>query len=279
MTRLLILLAAAVLCIVLVGCHAASYSGKGDSTGGVTDQAAGFLSVTITWPARAGVDTAVIPDEANSILVTVADDPTIGAPGITASALLVRPGAPPWTTTAMLEQVPPASGATLMVTAHEADNGTGDIIAWGTALINVPPGAAAYPADGEPGDAIGIELQLGSPDDDGDECDPALVGTWRGTSATDDGAPVNIGAVLGQANIDRIDMTLNADGSGVLVGYLFGFPVATMNITWTAKDGSGRVQDNLNAFEPINFTYEVDVPEEDQFTMRRDNISAVWVKQ
>ena len=264
--------------IMLVGCHSSTCTGSDDRTGTILGQEAGSVEVTVLWPARAGVDTAVIPAEANSILVTVADDPDIGAPGITASALLVRPDTPPWTTTAVLDSVPPASGATLTATAHESTDGTGDTIAWGTTLINVPPGGAAYPTAGEPGDPIALALQLGSPNG-GDSHDPALVGTWRGTSATDDGAPVNIGAVLGEANIDRIDMTLNADGSGVLVGWLFGFPIATMNITWTAGQGSGTVTDNLGGFDPINFTYEMDVPADGQFTMTRDTISAIWVKQ
>ena len=278
MRRLLILSAAVMLGIMLVGCHSSTSTGTDDREGTILSQEAGYLQVSITWPARPGVDTAVIPAEANSILVTVADDPNIGAPGITASALLVRPAEPPWATTAVLDSVPPASGATLMVTAHESTDGTGEIIAWGTTLINVPPGGAAYPTAGDPGDPIAIALQLGSPNG-GDEHDPALVGTWRGTSATDDGNPVNIGAVLGEANIDRIDMTLNADGSGVLVGWLFGFPVATMNVTWTASEGSGTVSDNLGGFDPINFTYEMDVPAAGQFTMTRDTISAIWVKQ
>lgn len=277
MRRSLILSAALMLGIMLVGCHSSS-TGTDDRTGTILGQKAGSVEVTVVWPQRAGVDTAVIPAEANSILVTVADDPDIGAPGITASALLVRPDTPPWTTTAVLDAVPPASGATLTATAHESTDGTGDTIAWGTTLINVPPGGAAYPAAGEPGDPIALALQLGSPNG-GDDHDPALLGTWRGTSATDDGAPVNIGAVLGEANIEQIDMTLNADGSGVLVGYMFGFPVATMNITWTASEGSGTVTDNLGGFDPINFTYEVDVPADDQFTMHRDTISAIWVKQ
>ncbi len=278
MRRLLILSAALMLGIMLVGCHSSTCTGTDDRTGTILSQEAGYLQVSITWPARPGVDTAVIPAEANSILVTVADDPDIGAPGITASTVLVRPGSPPWTTTAVLDAVPPASGATLMATAHESTDGTGDIIAWGTTLINVPPGGAAYPAAGEPGDPIAIALQLGSPNG-GDEHDPALVGTWRGTSATDNGAPVNIGAVLGEANIDQIDMTLNADGSGTLLGYLFGFPAATMNVTWTAKDGAGTISDNLSAFDPINFTYQMDVPQAGQFTMVRDTITAIWVKQ
>ncbi|HCU36681.1 MAG TPA: hypothetical protein DGT21_14910 [Armatimonadetes bacterium] len=278
MRRLLILSAALMLGIMLVGCHSSTPAGAGGRDGAILGQEAGYLQVSITWPARPGVDTAVIPAEANSILVTVADDPNIGAPGITASALLVRPAEPPWTTTAVLDSVPPASGATLMVTAHESTDGTGEIIAWGTTLITIPPGGEAYPTAGNPGDPIALALQLGSPNGE-DNHDPALVGTWRGTSATDNGVPVNIGAVLGQASIDRIDMTLNADGSGLLVGYLFGFPAATMNITWTAKDGSGTVIDNLGAFQPINFTYEVDVPAAGQFTMTRDTISAIWVKQ
>lgn len=279
MRRLLILSAALMLGIMLVGCHSSTCTGTDDRTGTILGQEAGSVEVTVLWPARSGVDTAVIPETANSILVTVADDPNIGAPGITASALLVRPDTPPWTTTAVLDSVPPASGATLTATAHESTDGTGDTIAWGTTLINIPPGGAAYPAAGEPGDPIALALQLGSPNG-GDNHDPALVGTWRGTSATDNGAPVNIGAVLGgiASGITTIDMTLNADGSGTLVGS-GGFGPVSMAITWTASEGSGTVSDNVGPFDPINFTYEVDVPADDQFTMHRDTISAIWVKQ